>query len=318
MIIQTLAIVIFNIVLINFFQKIANFINVFDNPDSKRKIHNKKVASIGGLIIFSNISLFFFLESDLSEYKILWTFAFIIFLIGFIDDKFKINSNLKFFLFIIFAFLLFKTNDNLVLNDLNFSFLNQNISLGKFSLIFSIFSIVIFMNAFNMFDGINLQASLYSIFIFLIFISNNYFTNFSIIIIVSLIFFLYLNYKNICFLGDSGSLLIAFLISYIFINSASKNIFYADEILLIMLLPGLELIRLFFFRIIKKKSPFSPDNNHLHHYLIKNLGLIKTNYLVISLTIFLYLFALLLNSFPLSIFIGLIIYFFVLFYFKKK
>tara|TARA_B100000945_G_scaffold319440_1_gene326640 strand:- start:2188 stop:3144 length:957 start_codon:yes stop_codon:yes gene_type:complete len=318
MIIQTLAIVIFNIVLINFFQKIANFINVFDNPDSKRKIHNKKVASIGGLIIFSNISLFFFLESDLSEYKILWTFAFIIFLIGFIDDKFKINSNLKFFLFIIFAYLLFKNNDSLILNDLNFSFLNQNISLGKFSLIFSIFSIVIFMNAFNMFDGINLQASLYSIFIFLIFISNNYFTNFSIIIIVSLIFFLYLNYKNICFLGDSGSLLIAFLISYIFINSASKNIFYADEILLIMLLPGLELIRLFFFRIIKKKSPFSPDNNHLHHYLIKNLGLIKTNYLVISLTIFLYLFALLLNSFPLSIFIGLIIYFFVLFYFKKK
>ena len=60
MIIQTLAIVIFNLVLINFFQKIANFINVFDNPDSKRKIHNKKVASIGGLIIFSNISLFFF------------------------------------------------------------------------------------------------------------------------------------------------------------------------------------------------------------------------------------------------------------------
>ena len=318
MIIQTLAIVIFNIVLINFFQKIANFINVFDNPDSKRKIHNKKVASIGGLIIFSNISLFFFLESDLSEYKILWTFAFIIFLIGFIDDKFKINSNLKFFLFIIFAYLLFKNNDSLILNDLNFSFLNQNISLGKFSLIFSIFSIVIFMNAFNMFDGINLQASLYSIFIFLIFISNNYFTNFSIIIIVSLIFFLYLNYKNICFLGDSGSLLIAFLISYIFINSASKNIFYADEILLIMLLPGLELIRLFFFRIIKKKSPFSPDNNHLHHYLIKNLGLIKTNYLVISLTVFLYLFALLLNSFPLSIFMGLIIYFFVLFYFKKK
>ena len=148
MIIQTLVIVIFNIIIINFFHKITNFLNVFDNPDSKRKIHNKKVASVGGFIIFFNLSLFFFLENDLSEYKILWTFAFIIFLIGFLDDKFKINANLKFFLFIIFAYLLFKTNDNLILRDLNFSFLNDNITLGKFSLIFSI-SRELFMNSRN-------------------------------------------------------------------------------------------------------------------------------------------------------------------------
>ena len=36
-----------------------------------------------------------------------------------------------------------------------------------------------------------------------------------------------------------------------------------------MFLPGIEMIRLFFLRIIKLKSPFDADNFHLHHLLLK-------------------------------------------------
>ena len=128
---------------------------------------------------------------------------------------------------------------------LNFTFLDNFIYLGIYSEIFTVFCFLIFLNAFNMYDGINLQSSSYSILIFSIFIFKQFYVNLSIVIIISLIFFLILNYKNKCFLGNNGSLFLAFLISYIFVESSNTHLFYADEILLIMLIPGLDLIRLF-------------------------------------------------------------------------
>ena len=62
------------------------------------------------------------------------------------------------------------------------------------------------MNAFNMFDGINLQSTLYSLIILLsliFYFQDSYFLK---ILIISLVFFLYLNSKNYSFLGDSGTL----------------------------------------------------------------------------------------------------------------
>ena len=105
-----------------------------------------------------------------------------------------------------------------------------------------------------MFDGINLQSSFYSLFIFFnfIFFINSLLIN---IIVISLIFFSYLNFKNKTFLGDSGSLLLAFIISYFFINLYNLDyINYADKICIFMLIPGLDLIRLFVIRIFNKKT----------------------------------------------------------------
>jgi len=53
---------------------------------------------------------------------------------------------------------------------------------------------------------------------------------------------------------------------------ALKPIFSANKPLLTMSLiayPLVDLLRVFIIRIRNKKSPFSPDQNHLHHLLIK-------------------------------------------------
>ena len=42
------------------------------------------------------------------------------------------------------------------------------------------------------------------------------------------------------------------------------------------MLPGIDLIRLFFKRIANKKNPLHPDRNHLHHLLIKKFTSIKS------------------------------------------
>ena len=322
MLIVILSVILINLIIIKYFNQISKYINLFDHPDDNRKIHTKKVALLGGSIVFVNLSLYYllspFLINNIEIDYSLGVFSFFIFILGLLDDKYKINSNLKFLLFIIFSYLLLKIDNNLIIFQLNFSFLENNISLGKFSLFFSIFALIIFLNAFNMFDGINLQSSIYAIFIFCVFILNNIYIEFSIIIIFSLSFFIYLNYKNISFLGDNGSLLIAFLISYIFFQSSSKEIFYADEILLIMLIPGLDLIRLFFTRLIQAKSPFTPDDNHFHHHLLKKFGLIKTNLIVFLLISISYTLASITNQFLLLIVIVLFIYFFILWYLRKN
>lgn len=321
MIVNIILIILLNILVIKYISEISKFVNLYDLPDNNRKLHTKKIAPIGGVIIFSNITLFFsynfFFHKILDKFE-LFLFSSLIFLIGFIDDKFKINANFKFFLFIIFGLLLFKTDNNLIINELNFSFLENSIYLGKYSLLFSVFSLVIFLNAFNMFDGINLQSSIYGIFIFIVFILNNHFLNLSLVLVVGLIFFLYLNYKNICFLGDNGSLLVSFLIAYIFFQSSNEKIFFADEILLIMIIPGIDLIRLFFLRLINKKSPFTPDNNHLHHYLIKKFGLIKTNFYVFLLITLPYFIGNYFENYLLLILISILIYFFILILLKRQ
>ena len=101
-----------------------------------------------------------------------------------------------------------------------------------------------------MFDGINLQSSMYSILIFIciyLIYSDLFFIK---LLIISLIGFSYLNYKNKSFLGDSGTLLLGFVISYIFIKLYNYEfINYADEIVIFMIIH---------YKNSKQKKPLKP------------------------------------------------------------
>ena len=301
---KELEIIIFFFILLNtiFYLKlnfIANKIKVFDTPDKKRKIHKIKVPSIGGVIFILNILLYLFIDNllNLSSNNINLVYLILtlsaIFILGFYDDKFDLDSNLKLILFIVIITTYFVLNKNQLVQELRFSTFNQYIQLESLSLIFTVLSIVIFINAFNMYDGINGQSALYTITIFLFFIYKSHFIILSIIIIICSIFFLVNNLKNKIFMGDSGSLTISFLFSILIINFyQNENSFVCEEIFIIMMLPGLDMIRLFFQRILKKKNPLKADNNHLHHLLLKNFSLKNTiifNFVLMILPIILML-----------------------------
>ena len=75
----------------------------------------------------------------------------------------------------------------------------------------------------------------------------------------------------------------SFIISYLFIKSHnSYGKFYADEIFLIMMIPGIELVRLAVSRLLNKKHPFSPDRNHIHHIMLNKFNFTKT-YIIIQI-----------------------------------
>ena len=101
--------------------------------------------------------------------------------------------------------------------------------------------------------------------------------------LMCLIFIYILNFKNKLFLGDNGAFLLSGIIGFIFVNKYNNDplFFSSDEIFLILMVPGIDMLRLFTVRIINKKNPFKGDLNHMHHLLKKKYkNIIKTNFVL--------------------------------------
>ena len=263
------------------FNKLIFFHYILDKPDQKRKFHLKPTPLAGGIILIINIIIYFITLSlsekfllneiffnNVFEVYIFIISAFTIFLIGLFDDKYNLSPNYKFLLLSIVVFVALIYDPDLLISSIKFSFYDNAINITKYNLFFTYFCFLVFLNAFNMFDGINLQSSFYSIIIFS-FISFLLIDSYLIkILLVFLGCYSFLNYKNKSFLGDSGSLLMAFLIGYIFIKLYNlEQIKFTDEVFIFMMIPGIDLIRVFFKRIFNKKNPLRPDRSHLHHLL---------------------------------------------------
>tara|TARA_B110000858_G_C17805557_1_gene477743 strand:+ start:913 stop:1932 length:1020 start_codon:yes stop_codon:yes gene_type:complete len=305
------------------FDKISKIINMYDVPDHNRKLHKLPVSNIGGLIIFFNIILIAFLFlikknllSDTlyfhSQFQFISFFIFTIpfIIIGVLDDKVHLSANVKMTLLTVVLIFVLYIDKDLRIYELRMTFLESGIQLNNFTIVFTLFSILLFINALNMMDGINLLVGMYSLSIFLFFI---FYLNVNLIfifMIIGLINYLILNYHNKVFLGDNGTILLAYTISYFFIKSYNyEGFIYADQIFLIMMIPGLDMLRVAVIRIFSGISPFKADRAHLHHlfsdaynhkvaltYILLmstvptliNLLIIKETLLIIILVFFIY------------------------------
>jgi UDP-GlcNAc:undecaprenyl-phosphate GlcNAc-1-phosphate transferase len=322
---------IINLIFYIFFNKISNLLNIFDTPDSNRKLHKNKVACLGGILFFINLILFLFYlilfpESLKSydktflggnrQYYSFFFVSFVIFVIGLFDDKVNLSASYKSILLILIL-ITSLADSSLSFKILRFEFLNYNISLGFFEGFFSVLAIFYFMNALNMFDGINIQTPLYIILTscFLIFKDQTIF----IFTFIPGIFFLILNIRGKCFLGNSGSYFLGFLISLILIkiNQTSPLLLTTEEILILLSVPCLELFRLFIERISKNQSPFFGDREHIHHYLSKKFTDLETSLLTNGF-IFIPLVISQFIEFKIIIFILQVIFYFITIYKLKK
>ena len=323
---------IFNLLIFKNNIKIANFLNLYDRPDNLRKIHIQNIPLTGGVIILFNIViLFFFLfiqgfffnkikifQNDL-DLLIFINSILVFFFIGFMDDKFEISANKKFLMMIFFLIPISIYSQDLLIYEIRISFLNIKYFLPTYLAIFwTVLCFLLFINALNMFDGINYQVCIFSIFLCTFFLINDYFIILFIIIIISLFNFLILNHNNKAFLGDNGSYLLAFLFSYFFIKMYNQNHeIYSDHIFLIMIIPGIDLIRLFLVRISKGHYPFTPDRNHLHHILLRKYKLVNVNIIIQSLIIFPSICGFYLGYTYLFLLVQLSVYFYLVFINKK-
>jgi UDP-GlcNAc:undecaprenyl-phosphate GlcNAc-1-phosphate transferase len=289
---------ILNIFIVLKISQISKYINILDRPDNYLKKHPFNTPLLGGIIILLNLSLIllcdFFFDYDLiidkfslKEKISTILFLLLFFFLGLFDDKYRIRPEKKIILSILFSILILSLNNSLLINEIKLSFIDDKLVLYDFSYLFTIFCIIILINALNFYDGINAQSSVFFIicFTYLAYKSPNF--NFYILIIVALVFILFLNFNNKIFMGDNGIYLASSILIMALIYEYNKfNTFeFADEIFFLLVIPGYDLLRLTLVRIYNGKNAFYGDRNHLHHMIMKKCSLLKTNLILVFLNL---------------------------------
>jgi UDP-GlcNAc:undecaprenyl-phosphate GlcNAc-1-phosphate transferase len=271
--------------------RIAHDNQLYDLPD-ERKLHKHEVSSLGGIAIFTGLILSLLLVSDFNNYnaELQYFIAafFIIFILGLIDDIFFLKAWKKVLgQLLVTAMLTFK--GGLIITNLH-GFLGIEELTYPESIYISFFTIILLINSFNLIDGVDgLAASigfasclLFGTFFFI----NNVlpYAVLSFAVCGALLAFLVYNFPPAkIFMGDSGSTLIGLMCAILaikFIENQSIQSSFANQstpaiAFGFLLVPLLDVLRVFALRIYKKQSPLAPDRNHLHH-LLQNKGLSHT------------------------------------------
>jgi UDP-GlcNAc:undecaprenyl-phosphate/decaprenyl-phosphate GlcNAc-1-phosphate transferase len=151
--------------------------------------------------------------------------------------------------------------------------------------IFTVLAITGITNAFNLIDGIDGLAGglgFMCLIILGIFLTLSGDSNIAIIAFAlggGLLGFLYYNFNPAkIFMGDTGSLVLGFVIAVLCIRLIQLNIGVKHPVLphspvfalSVVAIPVFDTLRVFALRIWSGRSPFSPDKNHIHHLLTNN------------------------------------------------
>jgi len=274
--------------------KISYKLNLIDLPN-KRKIHLEPTAYTGGIAII--ISLLFALqEVDVFDntLSLILSISFLISVVGLIDDKFYLNTGSKLSLQVIPIFYLI-VFENLTLNNIG-AYNHFILEMGSFKVPFTLLCVLFLTNAFNYFDGMNgtLSFTTISVLAILYFlVPDQNFQLFLIMILIPISIFLCFNFSLLklpkLFLGDSGSLLLGFLISFILIYLANQKFIHPILLAWSVAIFVFEFLSINIIRLKNKQNPFKAGTDHLHHRLFeKNKSIFLTNFLISSLNVFLF------------------------------
>ncbi len=271
-------------VLIPIIIKLSMRYNLVDKPN-ERKVHKVPISRLGGLGIVLGIlssAPLWFLKGDTSMLIHLLVGMLILIMIGVIDDIRELPPKIKFLGQIVAALLL--AHAGLLIDNMFGIFGIEQLPI-VFQYILTVFIVAGIINAFNLIDGIDgLAGGLALIdmtgFFVLFFLAGEVS---SALIVASaaggLLAFLKYNYHPArIFMGDTGSMILGFLLAAmgilaLVISRTTTSYFIYSEAAIIVfsifILPVYDTLRVFAGRVINKKSPFSPDKTHIHHVLMK-------------------------------------------------
>jgi UDP-GlcNAc:undecaprenyl-phosphate/decaprenyl-phosphate GlcNAc-1-phosphate transferase len=263
---------------------VAEMKKLFDMPDA-RKVHNSPITPLGGLGIFAGfifgcLLTIHFNESSEIQYFIASTL--VIFFLGLKDDILVISPIKKFIGQVLAAFIIVYYG-NIQIRSMN-GFLGIHQLPEMFSLLLTYFAVIVVINSFNLIDGVDGLAGslgLLSTTIFGIYFLHIGMPAYAVLafsLAGSLLAFLIFNFEPAkIFMGDTGSLLVGTVNAILvvkFINVANTSgvnfpINASPAVgFTILMIPLLDTLRVFGIRILHRRSPFSPDRNHIHHLLL--------------------------------------------------
>ena len=286
--------------------KIVRFKKLMDSPN-ERSSHSVATPSLGGMAFFIVLMLSMYFNHRYDTYGVatsIYPALTILFFLGLKDDLVVLAPLTKLIGQSI-ASLFIVMNPKFVIDSFHGFF-----NIGHFSPWIGIgigFLIMLaVINAFNLIDGIDGLAASIGIIAFsgfavvFFFAERNFFGLTSLVMVGILTGFLFFNLstRNRIFMGDTGSMLIGFMVGMMSVrflaldtSSLNKLPFNAIDIPIVLIsfiiIPLFDTARVFTIRILNGKSPFSADRNHLHHILIDAFKIShrKASFLIASVNI---------------------------------
>ncbi|MGB4293672.1 MAG: MraY family glycosyltransferase, partial [Bacteroidales bacterium] len=271
--------------------RLARARNLFDQP-GERSSHSHPVPRLGGAMIFAGVILGSILFTDLvtaSELKYIIAGMLVLFFIGIKDDLVTLTPFKKAIGQFIAA-LIIVVCANIRITDCYGIFNIEKLAYVP-SIIISIILIMGLINSINFIDGIDGLASgigIMASMVFGIFFIENEHISYAVIcfsLAGSLAAFFYFNVlskKNKIFMGDTGSMIIGYLLAVFTIyliempspeNPVEKALPIAPAMsLAILFIPIFDGLRVSLIRFIHGKSIFRPDKNHIHHKILNITG----------------------------------------------
>jgi len=281
-----------------------------------RTSHQGLIPSLGGVALFASVVIgtsLFVDAGNLEQIRYLVPALLIIFFIGLKDDLVDLGMRKKLIGEVVAALIV------VVLADVRIRTFHGMLGIYEinygFSIVFSVFVILVLINSFNLLDGIDGLASGMGIVISVIFGHWLFllgYINFAILAYAlagGLFAFFIFNvfgrdYK--LFMGDTGSLLLGFLFAILAIKILCCELPPMDPLFMkslptvvmgVMIIPIIDTLRVFTARILKGRSPFSADRTHLHHnFLQLGFSHIQASGAIIGMNVGLFLLALMMKQ----------------------
>lgn len=256
-------------------------------PNS-RSSHTSSTPTLGGVAFFGSLMLTIFLMQnfDQTHFSLNLVAAFtILFFLGLKDDLMVLSSKTKVILqTVAIAFIIL--NPEIIFDNFH-GFLGVNSIPVWIGIPLGYLLVLYIINAYNLIDGIDGLAGMLgilitSIFTCFFFIVGQYFYALLAISVVGfLIAFLRYNLseKRKIFMGDTGSMIVGFIIGLLTLKFLSLDIkelavlqIKPENLLIITLsilfFPVVDVIRVIFIRLLNGRGAFVADRCHLHHIFI--------------------------------------------------
>ena len=296
--------------------KVAKIKHLVDEPSEDRKVHRKRIPTIGGVLIFAgtilafslwfptdDIGKAFGLKEAVHDFQHVIASMFILFFVGTKDDIIGFSPTKKLIAHIIVGYILVFLGDFRIMSLHGFFGFYGDLPF-LVSAIFSIFVYIVIVNAINLIDGVDGLAAGVGLIACTAFAVWNFgighmpFAILATSLGGALLGFLFFNFNPAkIFMGDSGSLTIGLIMYVLAVGMIEHKGMGVTDVftqisrpvlaMAILSYPLLDTLRVFTLRAIKGRSPFSSDSNHLHHHLLSlKIGHKKTVLIVYLFSIF--------------------------------
>lgn len=254
-------------------------LRLLDEPNF-RKQHGTSVPMVGGIAIYLVILASMMIVDPPVKLSWLMLSVSILVAVGALDDAFGLGVKTRFAIQT-FATVLMILGSSMWIRSLGFGWWGLDSMVGWLGIPLTIFAVVGLTNGFNMVDGIDglaaghMLVGLVTLCLTLFVFRGEVHQVAWLTVLMAAVFGFWLVNLSLTplkkvFLGDAGSLLLGFIMAWtlIYYSQEPIGLMHPVAALWCVTVPVLDTLRVIVGRWKNKRSPFSPDRNHLHHVLV--------------------------------------------------